>query len=358
MIAAAPASAEIAFSAAQNSSPASSLSDLTIHLSAPIQLRGDALRLRLDNRYGERRVSVIGAVRKPGSSKLIRFKARVKPGELKWTDKLPVRAHRGDLLEISLYLKRAESVGADLAYLQSPVSVSEGRALSDADASPAQYLPLLDRISVSGRHPDRPVIVCVGASGTDGAGAGVGESYPSQLSASLSSRGGRAPLVFNAGIGGNKLLTDGPNSVSLLKRMRSDVFSLRPDLVIALIGTNDLLSGEPSYRVISGLKQLRSWFDGAGAPRILLGTFTPFKGMIYSPEDRVAAALAERARVNAWLRAQRRTEIIDFDSALRDPSDPDALDQRYAYWDRLHPNALGYQRMAAAALEKISPLLF
>ena len=48
-----------------------------------------------------------------------------------------------------------------------------------------------------------------------------------------------------------------------------------------------------------------------------------------------------------WIRTQHLTDgIIDFDAALRDPTDPAVLNPRYSGPDHLHPNLLGYQVMA------------
>jgi lysophospholipase L1-like esterase len=64
--------------------------------------------------------------------------------------------------------------------------------------------------------------------------------------------------------------------------------------------------------------------------------------------------------VNAWIRTQHLADgVVDFDAALRDPSDPAILNPVCAGPDNLHPNLLGYQVMAntvsLAMLETASP---
>jgi hypothetical protein len=53
--------------------------------------------------------------------------------------------------------------------------------------------------------------------------------------------------------------------------------------------------------------------------------------------------------VNQWIRSHTPTaDLVDFDKALRSPADPSYLARRYDRGDHLHPNALGYARIARA----------
>ena len=58
-------------------------------------------------------------------------------------------------------------------------------------------------------------------------------------------------------------------------------------------------------------------------------------------------AQARRDRINRWIRTSGIGEgYVDFDRALRDPSDPTRLAPKYDSGDGLHPSSTGYRRMA------------
>jgi lysophospholipase L1-like esterase len=83
----------------------------------------------------------------------------------------------------------------------------------------------------------------------------------------------------------------------------------------------------------------------AAGLRILGGTLTPFDGYhTYSP-----ATEEIRQAVDNWIRTSHAFDgVVDFDAALRDPSDVHRLRPDYDSGDHLHPNDAGYQAMADA----------
>ncbi|MFJ2090694.1 GDSL-type esterase/lipase family protein [Streptomyces sp. NPDC087901] len=82
------------------------------------------------------------------------------------------------------------------------------------------------------------------------------------------------------------------------------------------------------------------------------GTILPFKDDTLgfcSPANETA-----RTTFNHWLRTSGEYDgVIDFDKALRDPSDPQRLQARYDSGDHLHPNDAGAEAMAQAVPLKI-----
>jgi lysophospholipase L1-like esterase len=80
--------------------------------------------------------------------------------------------------------------------------------------------------------------------------------------------------------------------------------------------------------------------------KIFGGTLTPFEGASYY----TAAGEDEREAVNHWIRTSGAFDgVIDFDAAVRDPSNPLQLNPLYdAGGGHLHPNDLGYKAMADA----------
>ena len=80
--------------------------------------------------------------------------------------------------------------------------------------------------------PQTARIVCLGDSLTSGVGASAGEDYPSQLANILNVE------VKNAGVSGD-------TTSSALNRLNKDVLSQKADLVIILLGGNDLIHRVP-----------------------------------------------------------------------------------------------------------------
>jgi lysophospholipase L1-like esterase len=78
------------------------------------------------------------------------------------------------------------------------------------------------------------------------------------------------------------------------------------------------------------------------------GTLTPFQaflpGIYYTADGE-----AKRQAVNQWIRTCRAYDaVIDFDKAIRDPSNPARMREAYDSGDNLHPSDAGYQAMANA----------
>ena len=66
--------------------------------------------------------------------------------------------------------------------------------------------------------------------------------------------------------------------------------------------------------------------------------------LYYTPEGE-----AKRQAVNQWIRTSKAYDaVIDFDKAIRDPSNPATMRPAYDSGDNLHPNDAGYKAMADA----------
>lgn len=164
----------------------------------------------------------------------------------------------------------------------------------------------------------------------------------------------RIPLsVLNEGIGNNELLgslsggiapTGGPSG---LARFQQDVVD-QPGVtdVIVLLGINDIGARQArAPALIAGYKELIARAHAAHL-RIQLGTLTPWQGA-FMPFP--TQALATWKAVNAWIRSQHLSNgIVDFDAAVRDPSDPLRIRPGYGAGDHIHMTPAGYKAMAAA----------
>lgn len=166
--------------------------------------------------------------------------------------------------------------------------------------------------------------------------------------------------VLNAGIGGNRLLGDGP-SVSGLARFDRDVLvQTGATHVVVLLGINDIGNARqnpsPSAAdLIASHKQLIERAHARGL-KVYGATLTPFEGANYWTSE----GEAKRKALNEWIRTSEAYDgVIDFDAITRDPNNPMKFLPRYDPGDHLHPNPAGYEAMAKAIdleLLKTSPV--
>ena len=175
--------------------------------------------------------------------------------------------------------------------------------------------------------------------------------------------------MANAGIAGNRLLSDGfvggagfgaSFGVSALARFDRDALAL-PGVthIVLLEGINDI--GFPGAKLggsyladpadvrtpedlIFAYRQLISRAHARGV-KLIGATISPFEDVDvpgYYSESKEAV----RQAVNKWIRTSGSFDgVIDFDAVLRDPDHPTRLSPRFASRDHLHPNDAGYQAM-------------
>jgi len=78
--------------------------------------------------------------------------------------------------------------------------------------------------------------------------------------------------------------------------------------------------------------------------------FKVLSAAVYGIDDHPGPATeADRLAINAWIRAPGHFDaFVDFDKAVRDPSDPSRLLPAYDCGDHLHPNPVGYKALGDA----------
>jgi lysophospholipase L1-like esterase len=222
------------------------------------------------------------------------------------------------------------------------------------------FWTLLSGIDVGpgpGTDPRAGDVVAFGDSITDGVGSTYdgNDRWPNDLAARLLGQSQYPQMgVLDEGISGNRVVSDdfdglagtGTGGISAVSRLQRDVIAQSGvRTVIVFEGINDIKSGTSAADVISGLEQIAAECHAAGL-RVLAGTITPFEG--YSAYT--AAYEAARQSVNSFIRSNGGVfdGVIDFDSVVRDPSNPSALLPAYDSGDHLHPSAAGYHAMANA----------
>lgn len=194
------------------------------------------------------------------------------------------------------------------------------------------------------REDDARAVVAYGDSITDGYGTTTDAQnrWTDHLATRLQPNAGTTDVgVLNQGIGATLVTGSG------LARRQRDIFDQTDvSYLIVLYGVNDILfAGSTSSQIISAYETI---ITDAHSNNILVygSPIMPFGDYgSYTP-----ARETTRQEVNTWVRntspaAGGFDAVIDFDAALRDPSNPTKLISSYTV-DGLHPNPAGYQVMA------------
>lgn len=142
--------------------------------------------------------------------------------------------------------------------------------------------------------------------------------------------------VLNLGIGGTNVAS---GTTGGLSRYKKDILEQSGVAwFIVFYGVNDIGAGASANTITDAYKQM---IAAAHAKNIKVygATITPFKGNGYY----TTAHEAVRTSVNTWIRTAGNFDgYLDFDKAIRNPSDPLGILSTYNN-DGLHPNAAGYK---------------
>lgn len=327
---------------------------------------GTAVRIRLSNVYGTAPLKIDGAAiakalqgAATGTAQPLTFDGTVKvvipPGQERLSDAVHLKVRALDHLAVTLRFTDPTGPATFHHFAQATSYRAAGDHLTDRD--PAAFTDTsnswyyLTGVEVSGGR--KAGVVLFGDSLTDGVGSTLGADnrYPDQLAERLAAR--HRPLgVINAGIGGNRLLTDsaeyGQNGLARFRREVLDRPGIRT--VIIMQGVNDLAEwNKPQQataaQLIAGHRQLIRAAHAKGLT-VIGATIMPMKDsdLAYSEQ-----AEAVRDKVNAWLRTSGSYDhVVDFDRVVRRPGDEDALRPEYDSGDGIHLNDAGYQAIAAA----------
>ena len=152
--------------------------------------------------------------------------------------------------------------------------------------------------------------------------------------------------VLNMGIGGNCVLGGGLGPAAVNRYQRDLLEQEGVKWIILFEAVNDLgysRNGlQTAQRIIDVYKQIIREAHQKGI-YVFGGTITPFKGNNYYNADHEKG----RSALNTWIRTTKMLDgVIDFDQAVRDPQDPEAMQREFLFEnDWLHLNALGYETM-------------
>lgn len=351
-----------------------SFENQTIRMVVHPSVAGSEARITLSNRYSPQPLRVAAAVvavqasggaAEPGTTRHLTFggsdQVTIAAGEETVSDTVPIPVETEQNLLVSLYLPEATGTSTwhsdafDTTYVSNGDHASDDSAAAFTSASTSwYYLAGLD-VEPTTAHG---TVVAFGDSITDGyhSTTGTYTRWPDFLARRLADEPGPQKLsVVDAGIGGNRVLTDVPNpwqGVSALKRFRHDALG-QPGVsdVILFEGINDIGNnagpdGGPltAQDLIDGYRTLIDQAHAAHV-RAIGATLMPDKGNgYYTP-----AAEEIRQSVNGWIRSSGAFDgVIDFDRVMRDPADPAALNPEYDSGDHIHPDDAGMRAMADA----------
>jgi lysophospholipase L1-like esterase len=348
--------------------------DQTIRMVAHTSVAGSGARITLSNRYSDTPLNVSAAdiaVQASGGNAVrgttvnVTFghsgQVTVPAGEQVISDVIPISLSAGENVLVSLYVPGSTGASTwhsdafDTTY--TAPGNHAGDDLVDAFSSTTTswyYLAGLDVVSPTAKG----TVVAFGDSITDGyhSSTSTYTRWTDFLARRLGANGTPQKLsVVDAGIGGNRVLTDVPNlwqGVSALKRFGHDALG-QPAVkdVILFEGINDIgnnagPNGAPltAQDLINGYRTLINQAHAAHVS-VIGATLMPDMGNgYYTP-----AAENLRQSVNQWIRTSGAFDgVIDFDQAMRNPANPAALNPIFDSGDHIHPNDIGMKVMADA----------
>ncbi|WP_437752283.1 SGNH/GDSL hydrolase family protein [Sorangium sp. So ce1389] len=349
------------------------LSGQTVRNIVRLSTGGSSVRVRISNAGGSEPLKVGaasvaasagGAATASGSSKPLRFAGQpsivIAAGGEAVSDPVAMNVQALQTLAVSIHLPAKTGPATQHYFAAQDNFLAAGNQTGPgADKQFTRKIScwmFLSGVDVKATPNVVGTLIALGDSITDGylSTKNNNQRYPDFLAQRLATRKGTTLSVVNAGIIGNELLTVRPQlqfGYPVPARLARDVLT-QPGAraVILLAGINDI--GDRSAKATDLIPVYQQIIQSARAAglKIYGGTLVPFAGSTgtYKGDYGTAKGEQERQKLNTWIRTSGAFDgVIDFDKALRDPSDPSRLLPAYDA-DKLHPNDAGYQAMANA----------
>lgn len=349
------------------------LANQTIRNIVRVSAGGSAVRVRISNAGGSEplkvgaasvALSAGGAATVAGTSQPLRFGGRasivVAAGGEAVSDPVALTVQPLQTLAVSVYLPDKTGPATQHYFAAQDNFLASGNHVATGAGKEftrkVSCWMFLSGVEVKAAPNVVGTLITLGDSITDGylSTKNANRRYPDFLAERLASRKGPTVSVVNAGIIGNELLTVRPQlqfGYPVPARFPRDVLT-QPGAraVILLAGINDI--GDRSAKAADLIPVYQQIIQAARAAglKIYGGTLVPFAGShkTYKGDYGTPKGEQERQKLNTWIRTSGAFDgVIDFDKAVRDPSNPSRLLPAYD-GDQLHPNDAGYQAMANA----------
>ena len=272
-------------------------------------------------------------------------------------------ASTDNVLYVSFYLKDF-TLMRSVVFARGPLSeglYANGDETTNAHISPntsrkTNLFYFLSNVSLLTTDVRNRSIVCFGDSIT-------AQNWPDDLSLRCAAEGFGHTAIVRRATSGSRILRQYDcilyESYGLKGSLRfpREVPTDGADAIIIQQGINDIIhpvgTAENIFRPMSDLPTAEALIEGLKAYiamarsyglKVYVGTLLPMGGWRTDAPFRQAL----RHAYNDFVRTTPLINgCIDFDKALRDPSQPDRMLPAYDTGDHLHPNARGYKRMAA-----------
>jgi lysophospholipase L1-like esterase len=349
-----------------NRPPSPGLSNNTLRQVVHVSIGGENVRLRLSNEFSGSALSIksvhIANSVSAGTIDVATDKALTFAGKPDATiaakgaitsDPLPFKLAARSNLAISIQFGSVPSDVTGHPGSRTTSYIQTGNAVTTANlnsATKTEHWYIISALDVEASSNSGSVAI-LGDSITDGRGSGTDKQnrWPDELARLLQANTQTQDVgVLNHGVGGNCVLSAclGPAGTA---RFEQDVLQQTGvKWFIILEGVNDLGNSGSADSVATNLiTSFGQMADRAHNKGLLAygATILPFGGSSYDNASREAA----RKKVNEWIRTSNKFDaVIDFDAAMRDPSNPSRLRAAVDSGDHLHPNENGYKVMAEA----------
>ena len=332
---------------------------------------GDTVRIKLSNVFGRQPVAVtashialaapVGAI-VPGSDRTLTFSGKptvsILAGALVLSD--PVKLAVPALGDLSISLFFADTTMTTTLHY----SAQQNSYVAAGDATAAETLSEPQTVTswafltaVDVLAPESTgLVVAYGDSITDGARSTMDANHrwPNILANRLiTPKGPNKLAVVDAGIGGNKILTDaqGRNiayGVNGLARLERDALAQAGVRYLLLLeGINDLSSNASVDDLMAGMRQMIERCHENGI-KVIGGTITPAE-RAGARANGISDRESRRLALNDWIRNGKAFDgYVDFEKAITDPDQPGVMAAAYDSGDHLHPNDAGYKAMGEA----------
>ncbi|MFJ6917377.1 SGNH/GDSL hydrolase family protein [Streptomyces sp. NPDC101133] len=363
----------------QNLAP-TPLRDQSLRMITHLSQGGDAVRIRVQNTFGDTPLTVDAATvahsdgkdaATEGRPRAVTFDGRrrvvVPPGGEVWSDTTGLRTAAQDDVAVSLSVSGTVAPGRHDSAFRTNYLTPPGSGDHTADPSGAAYTEttgstlLVSAVDV--RNPRlRGSLVAYGSSVVDGTGStdcgpdcsrpGANLRWTDDLARRITSElpPTRQFAVANAGIGGTTSAATCPGigepvrGLDAAARLERDVLSLHGVTgVLYYYGTNDLPAGCDAARIEASYREVFRRLRAAGI-KVYVTPITPRPG--YTDQhnrDRHAVGTF----VSTWNSCGGTCDgILPFDQVLEDPVRPNSIYPPYDTGDGVHANIAGQQALA------------